>query len=110
MTTWEADVLRRVAETDDLHISPLREDGETYGTPTWIWSAAVDGALYVRAYNGQASRWYHSRLEKKVWKDANTASVGTRTVIGGSRLEFRLRARPFRRFDCPEGGEPWAMA
>jgi hypothetical protein len=25
----------------------------TYGTPTWIWSVAVDGALYVRAYNGR---------------------------------------------------------
>ncbi|MBV8228112.1 MAG: DUF2255 family protein [Verrucomicrobia bacterium] len=44
---------RRIAQVDDLHISPLREDGVTYGTPTWIWSVAVEGALYVRAYNGQ---------------------------------------------------------
>ena len=36
------------ALADDLHISPFREDGVTYGTPTWIWSVAVDDALYVR--------------------------------------------------------------
>ena len=54
-TTWSAAELRNVAETDDLHISPFREDGVTYGTPTWIWSVAVDGALYVRGYNGQNS-------------------------------------------------------
>jgi hypothetical protein len=38
MTTWSNDELRKVAEADDLHISPFREDGKTYGTPTWIWS------------------------------------------------------------------------
>ena len=54
--TWSKDELRRIAEADDLHISPFREDGNTYGTPTWIWSVAVDGDLYVRAYNGRDSR------------------------------------------------------
>lgn len=53
---WSIDELRKIAEADDLHISPLRDDGMTYGTPTWIWSVAVDGALYARAYNGQGSR------------------------------------------------------
>jgi hypothetical protein len=32
MTTWSKDELRRIAEADDLHISPLREDGTSYGT------------------------------------------------------------------------------
>jgi len=53
---WKPEELRRIAETDDLHISPFREDGVTYGTPTWIWSVALNTALYVRAYNGQNSR------------------------------------------------------
>ena len=65
MNTWPADELRRIAEADDLHISPFREDGVTYGTPTWIWSVAVDGDLYVRAYNGQNSRWYQAALRQK---------------------------------------------
>jgi hypothetical protein len=65
MATWTNDELRRIAEADDLHVSPYREDGVTYGTPTWIWSVAVDGALYVRAYNGQRSRWYQAVLGQK---------------------------------------------
>jgi len=63
--TWSRDELRKVAEADDLHISPLREDGVTYGTPTWIWSVAVGDALYVRGYNGQNSRWYQAALRQK---------------------------------------------
>jgi hypothetical protein len=62
--TWSGDELRMIAETDDLHISPFREDGVTYGTPTWIWSVAVDDALYVRGYNGQNSRWYKAAVRQ----------------------------------------------
>lgn len=65
MSTWPKNELRRIAETDDLHISPFREDGRTYGTPTWIWSVVVEDALYVRAYNGQNSRWYQAALRQK---------------------------------------------
>ena len=48
-----------------MHISPFREDGASYGTPTWIWSVAVDGALYVRGYNGQDSRWCRAATRQK---------------------------------------------
>jgi hypothetical protein len=65
MSTWTDDDLRKIAGTDDLHISPFREDGVAYGTATWIWSVAVDGALYVRAYSGQKSRWYQAALRQK---------------------------------------------
>jgi hypothetical protein len=65
MATWSKDELRKIADADDLHIAPLREDGATYGTPTWIWSVAVDDALYVRAYNGRGSRWYQAALRQK---------------------------------------------
>jgi hypothetical protein len=65
MATWLKNDLGRIADTDDLHISPLREDGRTYGTPTWIWSVVVGGALYVRAYNGKESRWYKAALRQK---------------------------------------------
>jgi len=65
MTTWSKEELPKIAEADDLHISPFREDGTTYGTPTWIWSVAVDGALYVRGYNGRDSRWYQAAARQK---------------------------------------------
>jgi hypothetical protein len=48
-----------------LHIAPFREDGATCGTPTWIWSVAAGGALYVRAYNGKRSRWYQAALKQR---------------------------------------------
>jgi hypothetical protein len=57
--------LNKIAAADDLHVAPFRDDGATYGTPTWIWSVAVDDALYVRAYNGQDSRWYQAALKQK---------------------------------------------
>jgi hypothetical protein len=65
MSTWSKDELRKIGEADDLHISPFREDGKTYGTPTWIWSVVVDDALYVRGYNGRNSRWYQAAVRQK---------------------------------------------
>ena len=65
MTKWAKNELRGIAAADDLHIAPLREDGATYGTPTWIWSVAVDDALYVRPYNGKNSRWYQAAIRQK---------------------------------------------
>jgi hypothetical protein len=65
MTTWSKDELSKIAEADDLHMSPFREDGVTYGSLTWIWSVVVDDALYVRAYNGQNSCWYQAAMRQK---------------------------------------------
>ncbi len=65
MTRWSKVELSKIAEADDLHISPLREDRVTYGTPTWIWSVAVEDVLYVRAYNGQSSSWYRAAMRQK---------------------------------------------
>jgi len=62
---FSKDELKKIDEADDLHISPFREDGKTYGTPTWIWAVVVNGDLYVRAYNGVNSRWYQSALQQK---------------------------------------------
>jgi hypothetical protein len=62
---WSQEHLRSIASSDDLHIAPLRDDGVTYGTPTWIWSVVLDGALYARAYNGRSSRWHQAALRQK---------------------------------------------
>jgi hypothetical protein len=65
MAAWSKEELQKIAKADDLHIAPFRNDGKTYGTPTWIWSVAVGGALYVRAYNGVKSSWYQAALKQK---------------------------------------------
>lgn len=62
---WEQQQLDRIVQADDLHIAPFRDDGRTPGTPTWIWCVQVDGELYVRAYNGTASRWYQAALKQR---------------------------------------------
>jgi hypothetical protein len=81
ITTWSKDELRRIAEADDLHISPFREDGVTYGTPTWIWSVAVDNVLCVRAYNGLKSRWYQAAARQKAGCKAGITPMGNLTGL-----------------------------
>ena len=70
MTTWSKGELGKIAATGDLHVAPFREDRKTYGTPTWIWSVVVDGALYVRAYSGRDSRWYQAAIRQKAGRIA----------------------------------------
>lgn len=62
---FSAEDLRQIDLADDLKISPLRDDGVTYGTPTWIWEVVVNEELYVRAYNGVNSRWYKSAMQRR---------------------------------------------
>jgi hypothetical protein len=65
MHGWNSDELRKIADADDLHVSPFRKDGSTYGTPTWIWPVAVADELYVRGYNGHDSRWYRAATRQR---------------------------------------------
>lgn len=65
MADWSADQLKTIAENDDLFVSPYREDGTTYGTPTQTWALVVNGKVYVRAANGQKSRWYQAAINQK---------------------------------------------
>ncbi|WP_421879102.1 DUF2255 family protein [Marinoscillum sp.] len=66
--TLSREEIEEIASKDDFHIAPYRADGETFGTPTWIWSVTVDGRLFVRAYNGVNSRWYQSAMQQKAGK------------------------------------------
>jgi hypothetical protein len=71
-------ITQQIATNDDLHVSPFREDGVTYGTPNWIWSVAVGEELFARAYNGQNSRWYQAAISQKAGRI--TAAGMTRQV------------------------------
>ena len=57
--------LNQMIEADDLKISVLRDNGLSYGTPTWIWVVAINGDMYVRAYNGVRSSWYKAAQTQK---------------------------------------------
>ena len=98
MTAWQKDDLRRIVEADDLHIAPFRDDGITYGTPTWIWSVAVDDALYVRGYNGRNSRWYQAAAQQKAGRitaAGMTKEVAFELVTGdvNDRIDAAYRAK-----------------
>ena len=98
MIIWTKDELKRIAGTDDLHISPFREDGKTYGTPTWIWSVVVDGDLYVRAYNGRDSRWYRAAMHQhagRITAAGITKEVAFEPVNGAiqDRIDDAYRAK-----------------
>ena len=86
--------LEKIAETDDLHIAPFRDDGTTYGTPTWIWSVVVDGALYVRGYNGQASRWYQAAVRQKAGR-ITAAGTARDVAFEPVRRDDSTYARPY---------------
>jgi hypothetical protein len=98
MSDWSMDELRRIAESDDLHVSPFREDGKTYGTPTWIWSVVVDDDLYVRGYNGTSSRWYQAAVRQqagRITAAGITKEVGFEPVNGAvnDRIDDAYRAK-----------------
>jgi hypothetical protein len=65
MANWSADQLKAITENQDLYVSPFGEDGTTYGTPTQTWALVVGGNVYVRAANGQNSRWYQAAVARK---------------------------------------------
>jgi hypothetical protein len=98
MKDWPIEQLRTIVEADDLHIAPFREDGSTYGTPTWIWSVVVNDALYVRAYNGQNSRWYKAAVQQgagRIIAAGMTKGVSFEPVDGpiNDRIDDAYRAK-----------------
>ncbi len=98
MSGWNTEDLGSLAETDDLHVSPFREDGKTYGTPTWIWSVVVAGDLYVRAYNGTSSRWYQAAMRQglgRITAAGMTKEVRFEAVSGSidDRIDSAYRAK-----------------
>ena len=96
MGTWSNDQLRRIAQADNLHISPFREDGVTYGTPTWIWSVAVGDDLYVRAHYEQNSRWYQAAVREKAGR---ITAAGMTKEVTFEPVEGRINERiddPYR--------------
>jgi hypothetical protein len=96
MRGWDGDELRKIAEADDLHVSPFRADGTTYGTPTWIWSVAVDGA----------SKWYRAAMRQKAGRilAAGLTKEVTFEPVGGAVLDsideaYRAKYRGNRYLD-----------
>ena len=104
MPTWSTDELRKIAESDDLHISLFRADGKTYGTPTWIWSVVIDDALYVRAYNGQHSRWYQAAVRQKAGR---ITSAGITKEVTFEPIDGEMNDRIDDAYRAKYNGSPY---
>jgi hypothetical protein len=62
---WTPAEQRTLAETREIEIAPLRDDGKTYRAPTTIWCVVVDGALYIRSYHGSTAHWFQAALKQQ---------------------------------------------
>jgi hypothetical protein len=82
MGSWSEDDLRAIAENDELFVSAFREDGTTYGTPTQTWALVVGGDVYVRAANGQESRWYRAAMSQNAGRVSVARLVPSRQSEG----------------------------
>ena len=104
MARWSKEDLGKIAGADDLHVSPFREDGVTYGTPTWIWSVAIDDALYVRAYNGQKSRCYQAAVRQKAGR---ITAAGTTKEVTFEPVEGPINERIDDAYRAKYDGSPY---
>ncbi|MGK9232965.1 DUF2255 family protein [Inquilinus limosus] len=104
---WPKDELHRIAAADDLYVAPFREDGRTTGTPTWIWSVAVEDELYVRAYNGTASRWYRAALRQKAGR---IAAAGMTRDVTFEPVDGPIQDRIDAAYRAKYGGSPYLAA
>lgn len=102
--TWPTQELQEIAEADDLHIAPFRDDGKSYGTPTWIWSVAIEGELYVRAYNGQESRWYQAALRQNAGR---VTAAGMTKEVTFERIEGLISDRIDNAYRMKYRGDPY---
>jgi hypothetical protein len=102
--SWAPNELQKIAASDDLHISPLRNDGVTYGTPTWIWSVVVDGELYVRAYNGRQSRWYQAAVRQQAGR---IRTAGLTKEVAFEPVDGAINDRIDDAYRAKYGGSPY---
>lgn len=104
MTAWPTEDITGIAKTDDLHVSPFREDGTTYGTPTWIWSVVVEGRLFARAWNGTGSRWYRAAMNQRAGR---IVAAGSTFEVAFGPADPALRDRIDQAYRDKYAGSPY---
>jgi hypothetical protein len=72
--------------------------------PTWIWSVAVDGHLYVRAYNGQSSRWYQAALRQHAGR---VLAAGLTKEVGFEPVDADINDRIDEAYRVKYRGSPY---
>ena len=104
MSIWAKNELQTIGAADELRISPLSNDGKTYRRPTTIWAVVVDGELYVRAYNGENSRWYQAALRQNA---ARINAAGVSKEVRFERIAGGINDRIDDAYRAKYGGSPY---
>jgi hypothetical protein len=99
MNSWTKEELSRIAKSDELELSAVKEDG-TLRKPVTIWVVRVHDDLYVRSYLGRGSAWYRStqvRHEGRISaggisKDVTFVDVSEDGVLG-NELDRAYRSK-----------------
>lgn len=104
MADWPDTDITAIAATDDLHIAPFRADGVTQGTLTWIWSVVVDDRLFVRAWNGQRSRWYRSAIAQRAGR---ITAAGNTYDVTFTAADPALNAQVDAAYQAKYAGSPY---
>lgn len=64
MATWTQDELGKIAGTDELRVSSVRDDG-TLSSQRTIWVVRHGDDLFVRSVNGPSSAWYRGTRARR---------------------------------------------
>jgi hypothetical protein len=101
MEHWSDDELRRIADSDELEIAPVRSDG-TLRRPVTIWVVRVGDDVYVRSVNGRSASWFRRAQDRHearisvvgVTKDVRLVETGedTDAIDAAYRTKYRRYA------------------
>jgi hypothetical protein len=93
MSAWTENDLRRIGETQELQIAPVRRNGELRRS-TPIWVVRVGDDLFVRAAYGSGSGWY----------GVAQTSRQARISAGGVESDVTVDDAPESVFDAVDAG------
>src|SRR5258708_34819910 len=65
MTSWTKNDLGRIGVAEELQLASFKEDG-TLRKPVTIWVVRVGDDLYVRAYRGRETAWFHHIRDSRI--------------------------------------------
>jgi hypothetical protein len=104
---WRADDLDRITQADDFQVAPYRDNHVTIGAPNWTWSVAVDGELYVRAYNGTRSSWYQSAVRERA---GQISAAGMKKLVAFEPVRGAINERVDAAFRAKYGSSRYLEA
>jgi len=101
--------LVRLEEADEIEMRTPRGDGSTSSRPIWV--VVVDGAPYVRSYQGERGAWYRrARAEGRAEVGVEGEDIAVRVVPAtGDDLDERISAAYHDKYGRRSPGPTEAM-